>query len=642
MSGKSPKKPQAVTDRFIKTVCARLADNKRVRRNLPGAGRLHIDRALPFLCVYRRPLRKKDEGTEWLVTSEAAYLTASATAGLQPGLTRLVGEIARTMIGQFGAFLVVELWSGDRNGSETQEALPETRPPGFRILASPRDDLDDILDGFESALRRKKFAGQHAEIRIRRTSRCAPGRLRPILPASESPGPTCFTLGLEVRPIYRGEEDSDIYPLLLRRLRRWLSLAQRRMFFDFTRKHTTQRPQHFQVLGRRAMVKAVWEVDKQLADVSDRFDFLLQVTPVDAERAWHRFERSRFDRAPTFHYRPLPVDPVLLKRSPYLTPIERVEDPALALLFRQKQIELDRQLTMLLDINTRRFLLGSLQLYGNVDENLAALSGEILDRLPARTRENTKSGYVDAATFAKRAEEEIAYYRKRYPGLNAGVQVRGDIAAGLMVSRGSLLVGAHSRFPASRVEPLLQHEIGTHVLTYYNGKAQPFRQLYTGLAGYESLQEGLAVLAEYLVGGLSRPRIRLLAARVLAANLKIDGASFVDTFRELNGRHGFERRTAFMITMRIYRGGGLTKDAIYLHGLYQMLEYLGSGGKLLPLFIGKIAADHVPIIRELTWRQVLRDPALTPRYMEKPEALARLDRLSRGLNVMDLIERSRT
>jgi uncharacterized protein (TIGR02421 family) len=219
------------------------------------------------------------------------------------------------------------------------------------------------------------------------------------------------------------------------------------------------------------------------------------------------------------------------------------------------------------------------------------------------------------------------------------VHVRRDIVTGLMVSRGSLLISAHARFPASRVEPLLQHEIGTHVLTYHNGRTQPFRQLYSGLAGYEALQEGLAVLAEHLVGGLSRPRLRLLAARVVAAGLLTDGASFVDTFRELNGRYGFERRTAFTITMRIYRGGGLTKDAVYLGGLRQILDYLGKGGTLLPLFIGKIAADHVPIINELQWRKVLRNPALTPRYMDRPDAQSRLEELSKGVTVINLIDR---
>ena len=147
-----------------------------------------------------------------------------------------------------------------------------------------------------------------------------------------------------------------------------------------------------------------------------------------------------------------------------------------------------------------------------------------------------------------------------------------------------------SRIPSSRVEALIQHEVGTHVLTYHNGRAQRLRHLYTGFAGYDALQEGLAVLAEYLVGGLSRPRLRLLAARVVAAHLMIDGASFVETFRTLDRTYDFAQRTAFVVTMRTYRSGGLTKDAVYLRGLRQILDYLAGGGDLEPLFVGKIAA----------------------------------------------------
>lgn len=641
MSKPSTKRPGSITDRFIRTVCARLADNKQVRRNLPVWGRVHIDRALPFLCIYRRPRKKKDAGTDRLVTSEASYLTASGTASLQPDLSRLVHAIARTMTRQFGAFLIMEIWSDDWNEEEAHDALPGTGHPGFRILAPPNGFSDDVVESLEVALSRVRLAGRAAEIRIQRTTRRAPRRLPSILSVDQAGEIGCHLIGLEVRSIYRGSEEEGVYPLILRRLRRRLSVARQRVFFDFTRRHTTHRPEHFQVLGRRAMVKAVWEVDRQLAEVADRFDFLLQVTPVDAQDALRRFEKNRYDRTPVFHYRPLPMDPVLLKRQLYLTPIERVEDPALALLFRQKQTELDRQLTMLLDINSKRFLHGSRQLYGDVDEDLVKLAREILSRLPARTREDSKSGYVDAAAFALRAEEEIAHYRKQLPEMTAGVHVRRDIVSGLMVSRGSLLISAHARFPASRVEPLLQHEIGTHVLTYQNGRQQPFRQLYSGLAGYESLQEGLAVLAEHLVGGLSRPRLRLLAARVMAASALSGGASFVDTFRMLNGEFGFERRTAFTIAMRIYRGGGLTKDAVYLHGLRQMLEYLGKGGTLLPLFIGKIAADHIPIIRELQWRKVLQSPSLTPRYMERPDARSRLEELGQGVTVINLIDRRR-
>ena len=262
----------------------------------------------------------------------------------------------------------------------------------------------------------------------------------------------------------------------------------------------------------------------------------------------------------------------------------------------------------------------------------------MLDAIPARTRETPKGRPVDAAEFAKTAEEEIAWFRRSLPEIGARVEVRQDIT-GLMVSRGNLLVSAESKIPASRVEALIQHEVGTHVLTYHNGRAQPLRHLYTGLAGYDALQEGLAVLSEYLVGGLSRPRLRLLAGRVVAAAYMIDGATFVETFRELDHMHGFSQRTAFMITLRTYRGGGLTKDVVYLRGLQQILEYLGNGGRLGPLFVGKIGAQHIPVIRELQWRGVLKAPPLTPRYMESPEALERLEKVRGGLSVAELYER---
>ena len=191
----------------------------------------------------------------------------------------------------------------------------------------------------------------------------------------------------------------------------------------------------------------------------------------------------------------------------------------------------------------------------------------------------------------------------------------------------------------SRVNALLQHEVGTHLLTYYNGRAQPFRQLYSGLAGYEELQEGLAVLAEYLVDGLGRSRMRQLAARVVAAQQLVAGATFIDTFRVLVRDYAFSQRTAFTTTMRVYRGGGLTKDAIYLRGLQTVLKYLGSGGDIEPLFVGKMAAEHIPIIKELQFRKVLEPPPLRPRYMSDPQALARLERVRQGLTVVDLLHR---
>jgi uncharacterized protein (TIGR02421 family) len=291
----------------------------------------------------------------------------------------------------------------------------------------------------------------------------------------------------------------------------------------------------------------------------------------------------------------LKLDPALAKRELYQIPVERIEDPTLAQLFRDQQVSLDRRLTLLSDRGTPQFLYGSLQLYGRVDEPLLNLAYEVLNRVPSRSRDESPRGAADANTFAARASEEIEYYRSLHSAIRGRVEVRKDLS-GLMVSRGNLLVGAGTKIPQSRVQALIAHEVGTHIVTFVNGRAQPLRQLSIGLPGYDELQEGIAVLSEYLVGGFSRPRLRLLAARVLAVHRMVGGAEFIEVFRELDRAHDFAQRTAFNIAMRVFRGGGLTKDLVYLRGLVGVLGYLREGGALEPLLVGKLGPDHVRTI----------------------------------------------
>jgi hypothetical protein len=142
------------------------------------------------------------------------------------------------------------------------------------------------------------------------------------------------------------------------------------------------------------------------------------------------------------------------------------------------------------------------------------------------------------------------------------------------------------------------------------------------------------------VGGLTASRVRQLAARVVAVRCLTDGASFVETFRMLDRTYAFAQRAAYNITMRVYRGGGLTKDAVYLRGLKAILKYVQKGGDLDPLLVGKMAIEHIPTIRELQYRKVLARAPIVPRYMQDSVSLERLQRLraSSG-SVIDLVTR---
>jgi len=629
----------AISDRFIRTVAERLRQNQRVRRSLPVWGRISVDRQLPFLCVYRHPAKGDDPGTVRLATSEAAYLTCSGRKSLQPGVSELVRSIAGTMAGEFGAFLLLEIWAGPAKSNHGPLTTAELTP-AFRVLGQKGSARSATLERFAEQLGHLRMARRRATVASATVARSSPPGMMPILDADAAREIGCQVFGLEVSPIYRDPETQELFPRILRELRRRLTVALRRVFFDFARAFTTHRPAHFHTLGRHAVAKAVWDVDRMLAATSEKYDLLLQVTPVNGEQAWREFRRARFEKRPTFHYRPLPAEPVVLKRELYRAPVERIEDPSLAMIFREKLDEIDRQITMLQVRNTTRFLHESIQQYGGVEDDLHRLAIGILEAIPPRSRNGSAAGRLGPHQFAALARREIEFLKTQHQDVDAKVEVRADVT-GLLVSSGNLLVSSRTSISRTRVEALIQHEVGTHVLTYHNGRAQRLRHLATGFAGYDALQEGLAVLAEYLVGGLSRPRLRLLAGRVVAARSMIDGASFVETFGVLYRNYGFAQRTAFIITLRTYRSGGFTKDAVYLRGLVQILEYLGKGGDLAPLFVGKIGAQHIPIVRELRWRGVLREAPLIPRFMNMPDALTRLERLKEGTSVLDLIERRR-
>lgn len=628
---------------FIDRVCECLRTGTRVDEALPGGGRLQIDRQLPFLFIYRDPVDKPDEETERLISGEASFLITSSNRGVQTKLSGLLDAIMATLSAEFGSALLFEIWAGDEV-EEDETTDPEAVRPNFTIHADRGEDegMARVHDSLRDGLRRVKIMGKTAEVTTNYVRRAKPAKMPALLSAARMEALNCRRLGLEVQPIWRNPDRDEDFPMVLRTLHRGVSKALKRACFTFTLEETHDRPSHYLALGRQAVSEPMWEVDRELAAISGAFDFLLNVTPINTASAWRAFKRSQFEKKPVFHYRPIPVDPAELKYRLYSIDLNEVEDPTLDLLFREKRAELDRQLTMLVDRNTPSFLYGSMQLYGKVEDDLVQTATEILEKFPGRSGDDTSQGTVDAKQFAVTAQDEIARYRNQLSELDASVTITPE-TAGLMVSRGNLMLNDSMRLPKNRVRALIQHEVGTHVLTYWNARQQPFKLLASGLAGYDEFQEGLAVLSEHLVGGFGKARLRVLAGRVMAARYLEDGASFVETYRRLQDDNGFEQRTAFYTTMRIFRGGGLTKDAVYLRGLVSVLDYLKTGGDFELLLMGKIARRHIPIIRELRHREVLTLPVLRPSYLDDEQAQSRLKKVKEGLSPIQLVNlRSRS
>jgi len=372
-------------------------------------------------------------------------------------------------------------------------------------------------------------------------------------------------------------------------------------------------------------------IDRELADIDASYRLLLDVTPVCLAEARSRFCAN--GRTPDFMYRPLDDDPVVAIQRLDKVAVDMVHDATLASLFKAKQRELRLELQMRAYRGTEHFLPLSIELYGTASPALLAEAEHILSENPPVQFD--EGPWLDAQGFLEVAQAELNHYRAVAPDIESRVEIC-EGSSGLMVSQGDLLVAPTVRVPTARVEALLHHEIGTHIVTHVNGAKQPLQLLAGGLAGAEETQEGLAVLAEYLVSGLTAGRLRQLAARVVAVHWMVNGATFPQVHSDLVDA-GLPPDQAFMVATRVFRAGGLTKDVVYLRGLHELVHHLGAGRAIDGLWLCKMPLAALPLVGELHQRGALVDPLLTPRFLNDPRSHARLKALEQAVPLTALI-----
>lgn len=591
------------------------------RLDLAGRGRLFMDRPTPFLAVHIG--RRSEPAAREVVTANSAYLLAANLADAT-AVTRVVGAAMRE---RFGGFVVLDI--GELATDGLAKDAPYLAP--FEVSASApagrvaEAALSALIGGIEKAdalYRAPKVTRKAAE----EDSHAGLARRLPAFPV----------LTLRFAPIYRAPQSRATYPELRERLVANIFDAALQAVAEFARGQTSLAPASHRALGRRVFIDAVTRADKAIDAIAGSFDFLLAVTPINAEDAWTAFRAARFERAPHFLYRPLAIDIAASKKALFSIGLDHFEDPVLSTLYREKQRELDLQLSMLAMREDRQFLELSRALYRSVEPRLEQAAKDIL-AATAKRGAKAEIDDVDYRFVERRAKAMIDRYAAQSTSFAASIDLRDDLPAGMMVTNGQLLISRHTTMAKDRVEALLSHEVGVHLLTYFNGSGHGLQIFRSGLAGYEGAQEGLAVLAEYLAGGMTVARLRLLAARVLAVSGMLGGAGFVDTFAMLTGEHGFSERNGFNIALRVHRGGGLAKDAIYLRGLLEMLDHLSTGGSLEPFWLGKIAAAHFSVMQELSTRGLLKPPRLKPQFLDISGADRRLARLQGGASPLDLI-----
>ncbi|MGY1409436.1 MULTISPECIES: tyrosine/phenylalanine carboxypeptidase domain-containing protein [unclassified Luteimonas] len=361
----------------------------------------------------------------------------------------------------------------------------------------------------------------------------------------------------------------------------------------------------------RALPPIAADVDAALLAMDAELDWLLALNPLGTDALWDEFDASGRTRVSGLRYAEPLLDLDAMRQRLLALPVDHIESPLLAEVLGEKQRDLARTIELVRLRGTEGFIGASIELFGGVEADLLQLARRILADVEPGEPLEADIG-VDAVVTA--VEAEVAWYREQAPDFVLDVTINADVGSLMMVSHGRLYLDADLRLPAARLQPLLQHEIGTHVITHYNGARQPLRQLAVGLAQYDPLQEGLGVLAEYLAGYLPGERLRILAARVLAADMAIHRQGIPEIFACLHDCHGFATDDAFDVAVRALRGGGLTKDAVYLRGLRELLADLREGGDFAALFSGKFALAHRGILAALIDDGWVAPPRLLPRY----------------------------
>ena len=372
----------------------------------------------------------------------------------------------------------------------------------------------------------------------------------------------------------------------------------------------------------RALIDACNTADAELHAIAGAFDFLLAISPVDTNEAMVAFMRGHAEQPPEFTYRTLAFDPAELRHRLHKIDLASLHEPLIEGLLLEKRRELDTQLHMLECRGEKGFKEHSQGLYGSVSDELLTAAKKILAVV---RNDKGRQETVGAAEIKHRAEALVDHYRTQHPAFDPVIELRGDVA-GLLVSYPKLLIDESAKVSQRRVDPLLCHEISVHLLTGFNGKQQGLSIFSTGLAGYEEIQEGLGVFAEWAVGGLTNARLRLLAGRVVAVHAMLAGAGFLECYRILHNDCGIRPRRAFGIAARVYRSGGLAKDAIYLRGFFRVMEWIADGGDLAPFWRAKIAMVHVPVMEQLFERGLLHEAQLTPEFMLRRSAIERIRR----------------
>jgi hypothetical protein len=136
-----------------------------------------------------------------------------------------------------------------------------------------------------------------------------------------------------------------------------------------------------------------------------------------------------------------------------------------------------------------------------------------------------------------------------------------------------------------------------------------------------------------MTGAIDLPRLKRLSLRILAIDMALNGADFIQVFRFFLDS-GQSETESFASAQRVFRGcptsGGaaFTKDAVYLHGMLSVHTFFRwtirhRRPRLAHLlFAGKMALHDVFTLEPLFEQGVIAEPLYLPPWAQRANGLA--------------------
>ncbi|MCY4044292.1 MAG: flavohemoglobin expression-modulating QEGLA motif protein [Cellvibrionales bacterium] len=420
-----------------------------------------------------------------------------------------------------------------------------------------------------------------------------------------------LVLPLEVKKIFMDELSGEMYPQVLRALAPQFKDALVDIATFFSRRFIAKRRIKKADILPDALEPAIIKVDQALFEITKGLETLHYINPINLATERKQFFKRNGNYQPQFKYRSLDIDPYQFRERLYRLPIDSIQDPSIQGLYRDVIDGYSKKIDLLVKAGQADFVYESLKYYGEpkaIDE----MNAQFLMHASAFEPETKDVIHADELlTRMKAAADEW--------GMQCKFDISSKLVASAMVSHSRKIIMISKDVAISPLEAraLVHHELGVHMATTLNSHQQRLKIFQLGLPGNTLTQEGLAILNEYHSGCITLDRLRRLALRVLAVKEMLNHNDFRHTYSYLLEACKVPSDQAFTLSVRVHRGGGFTKDYLYLSGVSQALGLIKEKD-ISHLYIGKTAFKYLDTINEMIERQLVSPPTYVPSFLTQP------------------------